>query len=173
MKNKLLTTICILTVLICTGCSKKEAEPVVSEAVEEIEKTEPVEETEIVEDIVEEEPTDVEADDEFVEGTTLTQEEIDELKANSADSAFQVGLEAYKAITSGGTYTSKGSVGEITYTKVVGTPSEDGWVWFDDAKGTIYFDYDAWYADATANPVQNTNPPELVDSDDEYWSSID
>ena len=51
MKNKLLV-ISFLTVLMFTGCGKKDAEPVVSEVVEETEpvaEIEPVEEVETVE----------------------------------------------------------------------------------------------------------------------------
>lgn len=106
---------------------------------------------------------DVEVDGEVVEGTTLTQEELDELKANTTDSAFQMGLDAYEAITSGGTY----SIEELTYTKVVGTPNEDGWCRFDDPTGTIYFDYDAWLEAASASV-----PPKKEIKTAETWEDL-
>lgn len=160
-----------------TGCGKKDAEPVVSEIVEEIEEAEPVEETEPVEEVETAEPTevsngeyngageDVEVDGEVVEGSTLTQEEIDELKA-SGDSSFQMALDAYEAITSGGTYTAS-STG-VVFDKVVGTPGEDGWVRVDASKGTIYFDEEAWLAAASAS-VPPKNEIVMDDRPDEYW----
>lgn len=156
------------TILLFTGCGKEaDTEPVVSEAVETevVEEVEAIEETQPVEKFEPAEPVEEEP---VAEDVPLTQEEIDELKS-TGDSAFQMALDAYEAITSGGTYT----LGGTTYTKVVGTPNEDGWCTSDDLKGIIYFDYDAWYADATANPIPKNDPPELVESDDEYWSSID
>lgn len=112
---------------------------------------------------------DVEVEGEIVEGTALTQEEIDELKA-SGDSSFQMALDAYEAITSGGTYT----LGGTTYTKVVGTPNEDGWFTSDDLKGIIYFDYEAWLEAASASvpPKNEVEFKELTEEEDAYWSSV-
>ena len=107
---------------------------------------------------------DVEVDGEVVEGCTLTQEEIDELKA-SGDSSFQMALDAYEAITSGGTYTAS-STGN-TFDKVVGTPNEDGWVRVDASKGTIYFDEEAWLEAASASV-----PPKNEVKTAETWEDL-
>ncbi|MBO5387542.1 MAG: hypothetical protein J6A59_05305 [Lachnospiraceae bacterium] len=111
---------------------------------------------------------DVEVDGEVVEGSTLTQEEIDELKA-SGDSSFQMALDAYEAITSGGTYTAS-STGN-TFDKVVGIPNEDGWVRVDASKGTIYFDEEAWLEAASASvpPKNDVKVEGLDESEWDYW----
>lgn len=98
------------------------------------------------------------------EDEPLTQEEIDELRS-VGDSAFQMGLDAYEAIISGGTYTAS-STG-VVFDKVVGTPSEDGWVRVNDAKRTVYFDYDAWFADASASV-----PPKNEVKTAETWEDL-
>ena len=122
MKNR--TVIILLatltaTILLFTGCEKKDAEPVVSEIVEEIEEAEPVDETEPVEEVETAEPTevsngeyngageDVEVEGEIVEGTALTQEEIDELKASATSSGDQYSLTLYEEVTKNGTYTDE------------------------------------------------------------------
>lgn len=92
MKNKTVLVLLVAlsaTVFVFTGCGKKEAdtEPVVSEAVETIETTEESEpETAEIEESAEVETEPVESTEEVVEtdsveGTTLTQEEIDEYNA--------------------------------------------------------------------------------------------
>ena len=108
---------------------------------------------------------DVEVEGEIVEGTALTQEEIDELKANAPSDAAKRGIEAYEAISAGGTYTSS-STGN-TFDKVVGTPGEDGWCKFDGVNKTIYYDYDAWMEAASASV-----PPKKEVKTAETWEDL-
>ena len=123
MKNKtvvMLLVVLTTTVLLFTGCGKKENDtaPVVSEAVEEIEETEPVEKAEVTEDIetTEAEPVEEES---VAEDIPLTQEEIDKLNSEATTDAQKEALEAYEALTKNGTWTDAYGV---TYTKVVGKP---------------------------------------------------
>ena len=191
MKNKLLV-ISFLIVLMFTGCGKKDAEPVVSEVVEE---TEPVAEIEPVEEVETTEPEetiaveeeiqqqeDVEVEGEIVEGTALTQEEIDELKASATSSGDQYSLTLYEEVTKNGTYTDEYG---RTFNKVVGKP-DGSWRRMTDAEAqaiiaqgedaegyyaaeaelessssiwcymegdTVYYDYYAWEENAKANPL--------------------
>ena len=175
-----------------TGCGKKDTEPVVSEVVEE---TEPVAEIEPVEEVETTEPEetiaveeeiqqqeDVEVDGEVVGGSTLTQEEIEELKASAPSNIAKENVEIYEKIINGGTYT--GGYGGV-YDKVVGKPDnswrrmtdaeaqaiiaqgEDAegyyaaeaelegknWFYMDGKTGTIYYDYYAWEEYAKAHPL--------------------
>ena len=192
MKNKLLV-ISFLTVLMFTGCGKKDAEPVVSEVVEEIEEAEPVDETEPVEEVETAEPTevnngeyngageDVEVEGEIVEGTALTQEEIEELKASATTSNEKLYIDIYEQITQNGSYTDEYG----TLSKAVGKPDgswrrmtdaeaqaiiaqgEDAegyyaaeaelegknWFCMDGKTGTIYFDYYAWLDSDASKPA--------------------
>ena len=192
MKNKLLV-ISFLTVLMFTGCGKKDAEPVVSEVVEEIEEAEPVDETEPVEEVETAEPTevsngeyngageDVEVEGEVVGGSTLTQEEIEELKASATTSNEKLYIDIYEQITQNGSYTDEYG----TLSKAVGNPDgswrrmtdaeaqaiiaqgEDAegyyaaeaelegknWFYMDGKTGTIYYDYYAWEEYAKAHPL--------------------
>ena len=143
--TKYLTTILsliLVTALLFTGCGKKDTEAVVSEVVEEIEKAEPVEETEPVEEVeitepeetiaVEEEiqqQEDVEVEGEIVEGTALTQEEIDELKASATTSNEKLYIDIYEQITQNGSYTDEYG----TLSKAVGKP-DGSWRRMTDAE---------------------------------------
>ena len=192
MKNKLLV-ISFLTVLMFTGCGKKDAEPVVSEVVEEIEEAEPVDETEPVEEVETAEPTevsngeyngageDVEVEGEIVEGTALTQEEIEELKASATTSNEKLYIDIYEQITQNGSYTDEYG----TLSKAVGKP-DGSWRRMTDAEAqaiiaqgedaegyyaaeaelessssiwcyiegdTVYYDYYAWEEYAKAHPL--------------------
>ena len=195
--TKYLTTILsliLVTALLFTGCGKKDTEAVVSEIVEEIEEAEPVDETEPVEEVETAEPTevsngeyngageDVEVEGEVVGGSTLTQEEIDELKASAETDLAKKNIDRYEIIINGGTYTD--GYGGV-YDKVVGKPDnswrrmtdaeaqaiiaqgEDAegyyaaeaelegtsWRYMDGRTGTIYYDYYAWEENAKANPL--------------------
>ena len=192
MKNKLLV-ISFLTVLMFTGCGKKDAEPVVSEIVEEIEEAEPVEETEPVEEVETAEPTevnngeyngageDVEVEGEIVEGTALTQEEIEELKASATTSNEKLYIDIYEQITQNGSYTDEYG----TLSKAVGKP-DGSWrrmtdaeaqaiiaqgedaegyyaaeaelessssIWCYIAGDTVYYDYYAWLDSDASKPA--------------------
>lgn len=176
-----------------TGCGKKDAEPVVSEVVEEIEEAEPVDETEPVEEVETAEPTevsngeyngageDVEVDGEVVGGSTLTQEEIEELKASATTSNEKLYIDIYEQITQNGSYTDEYG----TLSKAVGKP-DGSWRRMTDAEAqaiiaqgedaegyyaaeaelessssiwcymegdTVYYDYYAWEEYAKANPL--------------------
>lgn len=124
---------------------------------------------------------DVEVEGEIVEGTALTQEEIDELKATAETDLAKENVEIYETIINGGTYT--GSYGGV-YDKVVGKPDNSwrrmtdaeaqaildqgkdaegyyaaeaelegkNWFYMDGKTGTVYYDYYAWLENAKANP---------------------
>ena len=196
MKNR--TVIILLatltaTILLFTGCGKKDTEPVVSEVVEE---TEPVAEIEPVEEVETTEPEetiaveeeiqqqeDVEVEGEIVEGTALTQEEIEELKASATTSNEKLYIDIYEQITQNGSYTDEYG----TLSKAVGKPDgswrrmtdaeaqaiiaqgEDAegyyaaeaelessssiWCYMDDRTGTVYYDYYAWLDSDASKPA--------------------
>jgi hypothetical protein len=114
-----------------TGCNKatdnSSVIPTISESLLAIEipEPEPIEEPEdttgangsqgSIEDINE---------SEFVEGTTLTQEELDELLATFTTDRAKEGVEAYEAIMNNESYTLSAG---ITVTKVVGKPGDTSW----------------------------------------------
>ena len=139
-KYVLLVTV-LVTVLLFTGCGKKESdiEPVVSETVEEIEATtpeevvEPVEEeTAPVEDIVaEEEIVETVVEEELTEETILTPAELDQLKANATTEWEKKNIEIYEQITAGGSWTGDNGG---TYDKVVGIPGDTSWRKLTDAE---------------------------------------
>ena len=133
--------------------------------------------------------TDVEVDGETVGETGLTQAEIDELRANTDDSAFQRGLDAYESIMETGSW-DNGQGG--TLTKVVGTPGDESWrkmtkaeaeailaerpydivalaeaseeSFWEMAGGTLWFDPYA-YAEYMESTFTNTMPKNLSEVD--------
>ena len=180
MKNKLLV-ISFLTVLMFTGCGKKDAEPVEeTEPVEEVEITEPEETIAVEEEIQQQE--DVEVEGEVVGGSTLTQEEIEELKASAPSNIAKENVEIYEKIINGGAWTDNSG---YAWDKVVGKPDNswrrmtdaeaqaiiaqgedaegyyaaeaelEGKNWFcmDGKTGTIYFDYYAWLDSDASKPA--------------------
>ena len=124
MKNKLLV-ISLLTVLMFTGCGKKDAELVVSEP-------EIVDETDMVEEVEPTEPEETIAVEEeaVAEDVPLTQEELDKLNAEATTDAQKEALDAYETITKEGTWTDAYGV---TYTEVVGKP-DGSWRRMTDAE---------------------------------------
>ena len=124
MKNKLLV-ISFLTVLMFTGCGKKDAEQVVSEP-------EIVDETDMVEEVEPTEPEETIAVEEeaVAEDVPLTQEELDKLNAEATTDAQKEALDAYETITKEGTWTDAYGV---TYTEVVGKP-DGSWRRMTDAE---------------------------------------
>lgn len=142
--NKAKALSCLMALLLLLslyGCSKQETGSAVtsSNVIAEVEIPEPDEslsssDTENIgeggtvnlpsgmEDI--ESGTDVEVGGETVGETGLTQAEIDELRANTSDSYFQMGLDAYESITETGSW-DNGQGG--TLTNVVGTPGDESW----------------------------------------------
>ena len=124
MKNKLLV-ISLLTVLMFTGCGKKDAEQVVSEP-------EIVDETDMVEEVEPTEPEETIAVEEeaVAEDVPLTQEELDKLNAEATTDAQKEALDAYETITKEGTWTDAYGV---TYTEVVGKP-DGSWRRMTDAE---------------------------------------
>ena len=111
MKNKLLV-ISLLTVIMFTGCGKKD-----TDMVEEVEPTEPEETIEVEEEAV-------------AEDVPLTQEELDKLNAEATTDAQKEALDAYETITKEGTWTDAYGV---TYTEVVGKP-DGSWRRMTDAE---------------------------------------
>ena len=139
MKNKLLV-ISLLTVLMFTGCGKKDAEQVVSEP-------EIVDETDMVEEVEPTEPEETIAVEEeaVAEDVPLTQEELDKLNAEATTDAQKEALDAYETITKEGTWTDAYGV---TYTEVVGKP-DGSWRRMTDAEAEKTLE--------TADPVNDIN----------------
>ena len=136
------------TALLFTGCKNKETEtiPVVEETIEEIEATEP-KEIEPVEEENLDESNEVEGgsagasiivDGEIVEGTALTQAEIDELKANATTDKAKRNIEIYEAIVNNGGY-DFGDGGD-PITRVVGTPGDTSWRRMTDEEAQRIFE---------------------------------
>ena len=152
MKNRivliLLATL-TATILLFTGCGKKaDTEPVVSEAVEEIEEVEPVAETKTVEEAEsteEVEPTEPVEEEAVAEDVPLTQEELHTLKSQATTDDQKKALDAYETITKEGSWTSPNGV---TYTEVVGKP-DGSWRRMTDAEAEKTLE--------TADPVNDIN----------------
>lgn len=151
MKNKTVLVLFIAlsaTMLVFTGCGNKEndAVPVVAEAVEDVKETEsdegdedttPIEETTGNENgECNEAGEGVEVDGEIVEGTTLTQEQIEALKADATSSGDQYSLTIYEEVTKNGTYTDEYG---RTFNKVVGKP-DGSWRRMTDAEAQAILD---------------------------------
>ena len=119
------------------GCGKKEepvAPPVAEEATEEVEATEQ-EEIEPIEEENLDESNEAEGSYEngtpdLVEGTALTQAELDELSKNAVTDAQKEIVDSYKAIQETGKFTDAYGV---TYTKAVGKP-DGSWRKMSDAE---------------------------------------
>ena len=140
-KKTLFIPVAVISIICLSGCSSKTGGSAVtsSNVLAEVEIPEPDESLSSgdsenigegntvnlpsgMEDI--ESGTDVEVDGETVGETGLTQAEIDELRANTSDSYFQMGLDAYESITETGSW-DNGQGG--TLTNVVGTPGDESW----------------------------------------------
>ena len=113
------------TALLFTGCKNKETEtiPVVEESTEEIEATE-TEEIEPVEEEILDESNEAEGSYEngnpdLVDGTALTQAELDELSKTAVTDAQKEIVDSYKSLQETGKFTD--AYGN-TYTKAVGKP---------------------------------------------------
>ena len=129
MKRKLILFLATITItsILFSGCRNKETETttVVSESVEEVELTEH-EEIELVEeenlDEINEEASysaDIIVEGEIVQGTALTQAEIDELKATAPTDFAKENVEIYESIAKNGGWDD--GYGNV-YTRVVGKP---------------------------------------------------
>ena len=136
------------TALLFTGCKNKETETttVAEEAIEESDTTES-EEIEPVEEENLDESNEVEGgsagasiivDGEIVEGTALTQAEIDELKANAPTDDAKENVEIYEAIINNGKYDFGGGADPIT--RVVGTPGDTSWRRMTDEEAQRIFE---------------------------------
>lgn len=106
----------------CNNADNGSAVSVFSNAVQQIEIPEP-EPDPVEQDEPVEENEDVEED--IVDATPLTQEEIDELKANATTDMAKRGIEAYESIINTGGYDWSG-YGSIA-TEVVGKPGDTSW----------------------------------------------
>lgn len=162
MKNRtvliLLATL-TATILLFTGCGKEtDTEPVVSEAVEEMEETEPVEEVESTEEAEQTEPVEEEPAIEYV---PMTEEEFEEFKA-TATGALKNNIDRYEKIKANGSYTdSDGTV----WDKVVGTPGDTSWRKMTDEQAQQIL--------ATADPSSSEYFSAKAELEGANWSKID
>lgn len=118
----------------CNNADDGSAVSVFSNAVQQIEIPEP-EPDPVEQDEPFEENEDVEED--IVDDTPLTQEEIDELKANATTDMAKRGIDAYESITNTGSWkTSGGGVA----TEVVGKPGDTSWRQMTDEEAQAALD---------------------------------
>ena len=108
----------------------------------------------------------VEVEGEIVEGTALTQEEIDEFKSSAETDIQKENIEIYEIITSGGTWIDGNGT---PYDKIVGTPSNDGYCKLDGRTGTVYYDEAAWKEVAKQRVAENYQEPVWDDTDVSSW----
>lgn len=119
----------------CNNADNGSAVSVFSNAVQQIEIPEP--EPDIVEqDDPVEENENVEED--IVDDTPLTQEEIDELKANATTDMAREGIEAYESIINTGSWAVPGQGGQSIVTEVVGKPGDTSWRRMTDEEAREY-----------------------------------
>lgn len=78
---------------------------------------------------------DIELPGEIVEGTALTQEEIDQLKANATTDMAKRGVEGYEAIINNGSWEHGGTVSEV-----VGKPGDTSWRQMTDEEARAYME---------------------------------
>ena len=81
---------------------------------------------------------DIELPGEIVEGTALTQEEIDQLKASAKD-IYQEGLDGYKEIMEEGSWVVP-ETGGMTCNEVVGKPGDTSWRQMTDEEAQAYME---------------------------------
>lgn len=82
---------------------------------------------------------DIELPGEIVEGTALTQEEIDQLKASAKD-IYQEGIEAYQQIMEEGSWEVPGQGGQSIISEVVGKPGDTSWRQMTDEEARAYME---------------------------------
>lgn len=78
---------------------------------------------------------DIELPGEIVDGTALTQEEIDQLKANATTDMAKRGVEGYEAIINNGSWEHGGTVNEV-----VGKPGDTSWRQMTDEEARAYME---------------------------------
>ena len=81
---------------------------------------------------------DIELPGEIVEGTALTQEEIDQLKASAGD-AYKGRIEGYQQIMEEGTWVVP-ETGGMTCSEVVGKPGDTSWRQMTDEEARAYME---------------------------------
>ena len=82
---------------------------------------------------------DIELPGEIVEGTALTQEEIDQLKASAGD-AYKGRIEGYQQIVEEGSWEVPGQGGLAIITEVVGKPGDTSWRQMTDEEARAYME---------------------------------
>lgn len=132
----------------CNSADDGSAVSVFSNAVQQIEIPEP-EPDPVEQDEPVEENEDVEED--IVDDPPLTQEEIDELKANATTDMAKEGIEAYESIINTGSYDWSG-YGSIA-TEIIGKPGDTSWRQMTDeeAQAALEKDINDIIADAELN----------------------
>lgn len=81
---------------------------------------------------------DIELPGEIVEGTALTQEELDALVASAPTDAYKKNLEAYQEIMETGSWEVPGQGGQAIITEVVGKPGDTSWRQMTDEEAQAY-----------------------------------
>ena len=141
----------ILSISAFTGCNTTDNSSVVSvfsDSVIEIEISEPADSLNEGQAIDREAGTeiegangtseDIELPGEIVEGTALTQEEIDQLKASAGD-AYKGRIEGYQQIMEEGTWVVP-ETGGMTCSEVVGKPGDTSWRQMTDEEARAYME---------------------------------
>lgn len=204
MKRAVLSIIMSTFIIGISACSSQEGSAVMSSnALAEVEIPEPEDNSnaglsssdtgsilpEGLEDIPNSSDVEVPEGEEIVEGTTLTESELEQFRSEAGYS-METAIKDYKDITEGeGSYTP--STG-VTYTEVVGSPYDTSWrqmtdaeaqailngeaegnkaaaeaellngAWMSSNADAIYFDYYQWLADVTGW---------MQDNADAIWNS--
>lgn len=171
--RKLYIAIGILTISVglggCNNADNGSAVSVFSNAVQQIEIPEP-EPDPVEQDEPVEENENVEED--IVDDTPLTQEEIDELKANATTDMAKRGIEAYESIINTGSWkTSGGGVA----TEVVGKPGDTSWRRMTDEEAQAMFEETNMYlphAELNAGTWNTFYDGKIYFNPYEYWDDV-
>ena len=198
MKRAVLSIIMSTFIIGISACSSQEGSAVMSSnALAEVEIPEPEDNSnaglsssgtgsilpEGLEDIPNSSDVEVPEGEEIVEGTTLTESELEALRSETGYT-MEIAEDRYKQITEGGGYYNTNS--GVTYTEVVGSPYDTSWRQMTDAEaqailngeaegnkvaaeaellngawrstngGKMYFDYYQWLADVTGDMEANS-----------------
>lgn len=134
-----------LTINACSETSNSSVVPTLSDSVIEIEIPEPIDSLNKKDQVSDVDTSqgngeyqDTEVNGDIVDGTALTQEEIEQLKSASSDSSWQKALDAYESITETGEWVDP--VYHGTYNEVVGKPGDTSWRQMTDEEAKAILD---------------------------------
>lgn len=132
-----------LTITGCSQTSNSSIVPAFSDSIIEIPEPEPTEEPEPTDN--EQVDTtgangtsqDIEVDGEIVEGTALTQEELESLLASAQTDGYKERIEGYQQIMETGSWVVP-ETGGMTCSEVVGKPGDTSWRQMTDEEAKAY-----------------------------------